>query len=105
MSARTDGRRKRRETVVLALLAHRPGGWSMTELQAHTGGLFATLQLTLDRLEAAGKVRAWFEDGPYPRRRLYDVARGCHGARSAGASGASCGGSGANGHSWLRSGR
>ncbi len=73
MSARTAARLKRRETVVLALLAYRPGGWSMTELQAHMDGLFTTLQLTLDRLEAAGRVRAWFEDGAWPRRRLYDL--------------------------------
>lgn len=73
MTARSDVRRARRETVVLALLAYRPGGWSMTDLQAHCGGTFAGLQRTLDRLEESGRVRAWFEDGAWPRRRLFDV--------------------------------
>ncbi len=73
MTARSDARRARRETVVLALLAYRPGGWSMTDLQAHCSGTFAGLQRVLDGLEDAGTVRSWFEDGPWPRRRLYDV--------------------------------
>ncbi len=74
MTARGDARRARRETVVLALLTYRPGGWTVNQLQAHCGGMFVNLYVILLRLEESGRVRSWWVDGPYPRRRLYDVA-------------------------------
>ncbi len=73
MTARADVRRARRETVVLALLAYRPGGWTVNELHAYAGGTVVGVFALLERLEKLGRVRAWFADEPYPQRRLYDV--------------------------------
>ncbi len=70
MTARSDARRARRETVVLALLSYRRGGWSARELREVVRW---DVYVVLARLEMAGQVRSWFVDGPYPRRCLYDV--------------------------------
>jgi hypothetical protein len=67
-------RRARYDTVLLALLASRPDGWGVVDLQRHVGGSFVAVYASLDRLQAAGRVRSWWQDGPYPRRRFYGAA-------------------------------
>ncbi len=69
LAARADDR----AVLVTALLDHL-GPMTVPELQRYAGGSLAGLYPVLLRLEGAGRVAADWVDGPYPRRRVYQLA-------------------------------
>lgn len=67
-------RRARRQRGVLSALGEKEAGWFVPDLAKYLGRSPVGLHIDLAALEAAGLARSWWQDGPYPRRRLYGRA-------------------------------
>jgi DNA-binding PadR family transcriptional regulator len=59
------------EQKILATLSDKMGGMSSAEIGKASGLWSASLYPALSRLEREGKVISEWEEGDYPRRRIY----------------------------------
>jgi predicted transcriptional regulator len=66
-----EERRQRRHAALLQALGEKECGWFTLDLAKYLDRHVATLHADLAHLENVGLVKSWWQDGPYPRRRLY----------------------------------
>lgn len=59
--------------IILALRGAKKDGLSGAELSKATGMTSGRLYPALARMEADGRLKSAWVDGPYPRRRLYHL--------------------------------
>lgn len=73
LRARRASRRTREERLVIDVLRRTPdlSGWPLAQASGLGAG---QIYVVLARLERDGRVVSRWQDGPYPRRRLYRLA-------------------------------